>query len=243
MSRATANRDPCASHAVETASYDGGRDKARWPAKNGPLENRRADEFEDPADDLAAAEFFSMYMALRRTRDRPRRQALVVLKVRRTGGPSLQQGTGPNLQCKRARFLAGNGGVVAILRIWRSRENRQVSRRKRSLLATFQLCRLRGQGSGGVSRPFEPGHKQFRDRILLAHRGFRLNPSALPKRKRSIVHRHRRMIHSNTNRATECSRKSWGDGSIASYRRRATALAVCASLLSPCRSNGIARRT
>jgi hypothetical protein len=55
----------------------------------------------------------SMYMALRRTRDRPRRQALVVLKVRRTGGLSLQQGTGPNLQCKLARFLAGNG-VVAI---------------------------------------------------------------------------------------------------------------------------------
>jgi hypothetical protein len=47
MSRATANRDPRASHADETASYDGGRDKARWSAKNGPLKNRRADEFED----------------------------------------------------------------------------------------------------------------------------------------------------------------------------------------------------
>ena len=107
----------------------------------------------------------------------------------------------------------------------------------------FNYAAFEDKGQEGSAGHFEPGHKQFRDRILLAHRGSRLNPSALPKRKRSIVHRHRRMIHSNTNRAAECSRKSWEDGSIASYRRRATALAVCASLSSPCRSNGIARRT
>jgi hypothetical protein len=78
---------------------------------------------------------------------------------------------------------------------------------------------------------------------LQADRGSRLNPSALPKRMRSIVDRHRRMIHSKTNRAAEFPRKDCEDCSIASYRRRAVTLAASGSPSSPCRSSGIAGRT